>query len=141
MTKKTIVAAGGIVCNERDELLLIFRRGVWDLPKGKLDEGETIEQCAVREVEEETGVQNVELGKFIYTTRHEYFDKWIKSEVIKETHWYAMRIFGNQTLVPQKEEEIDEILWVPANDVKNYMNNMHKNIIEVIGKYLNASIA
>ena len=62
MAKKTIIAAGGLVLNEKNELLMIFRRGFWDLPKGKVDEGETLEQCAVREVKEETGLQNIRLG-------------------------------------------------------------------------------
>jgi len=69
-----IKAGGGIVTNELGELLMIFRRGKWDLPKGKLDAGETIEECALREVNEETGVQNLELGKLIAITQHEYFD-------------------------------------------------------------------
>lgn len=136
MAKKTIIAAGGLVQNEFDEVLLIFRRGVWDMPKGKLDEGESIAECAVREVEEETGLRDVELGEFINHTYHDYFDKWTKKEVLKETHWYAMRIYGNQTLVPQAEEDIEEILWVNKDDLTNYMNNMHKNIIQVIQKFL-----
>ena len=136
MPKKTIIAAGGLIQNDFDEVLLIFRRGVWDMPKGKLDEGETIAQCAVREVEEETGLRNVELGEFISHTYHEYFDKWVKKEVMKETHWYAMRIKGNQTLVPQTEEDIEQILWVKKEDLVSYMNNMHKNIIQVIQKFL-----
>ena len=130
-----------MVQNDAGEILLIFRRGIWDMPKGKLDPDETIEQCAVREVEEETGLQHVELGEFIFTTYHDYFDKWSKREVLKETHWYAMRIYGNQTLVPQAEEDIEEILWVQPNDLLNYMNNMHKNIIQVIQKYLSQRTA
>ncbi len=136
MAKKTVIAGGGLVQNDYEEILLIFRRGVWDMPKGKLDKGETIEQCAVREVEEETGLQKVERGKFIYTTYHGYFDKWTKKEILKETHWYAMRICGNQTLVPQTEEDIEEIIWVKPEELINYMNNMHKNIIQVIQKFL-----
>ena len=136
MTKKTIIAAGGIVQNDDNEILLMFRRGVWDMPKGKLDEGETIARCAVREVEEETGLRNIELGKFIKKTYHEYADKWLKKEVIKETHWYAMRISGNQTLVPQAEEDIEKIVWVKPEEINNYMNNMHKNIIEVIRYFI-----
>lgn len=136
MAKKTIVAAGGIVQNDYQEILIIFRRGVWDLPKGKLDEGESIEQCAVREVEEETGLQNVELCSFIQITHHEYFDKWVAQDVVKETHWFAMRIYGNQILVPQAEEDIEKIVWVRANDVSGYMNNMHKNIIQVLQNFV-----
>lgn len=136
MTTKTVIAAGGLVQNDYGEILIMFRRGVWDMPKGKLDAGESIEQCAVREVEEETGLQNVELGKFIHTTYHEYWDKWTKRQLLKETHWYAMRIYGNQKLVPQTEEDILEILWVKPEDVRNYEINMHKNIVEVIQRFV-----
>ena len=140
MRGKIIIAGGGLVQNDGGEILLIFRRSVWDMPKGKLDKGESIERCAVREVEEETGLQQVQLGKFIHTTYHEYYDKWIKKQAIKETHWYAMKAPGNQILVPQVEEDITEILWVNPEDVKNYMNNMHRNIVQVIQKYLSASV-
>ena len=140
MANKTITAGGGLVQNESGEILLIFRRGVWDMPKGKLDKGETIEECAVREVQEETGLQNVSLGEFIYTTYHDYWDKWTEKEVLKETHWYAMRIYGNQTLIPQAEEDIEEILWVKPEDLVNYKNNMHRNIIQVIDKFLSEMV-
>ncbi len=141
MAKKTVVAAGGLVQNDFGEMLIMFRRGVWDMPKGKLDEGESIEQCAVREVEEETGLRNIELGKFIHITFHQYWDKWTKKELGKETHWYAMRVKGNQTLVPQAEEDITEILWVKPEDIVNYENNMHKNIVEVIRIFLSVNKA
>ena len=75
---KKIIAGGGLVLNEKNELLMIFRRGKWDLPKGKLDDDESIEQCAMREVKEETGIANLALVKFIGITNHEYFDNWIK---------------------------------------------------------------
>ncbi len=136
MANKTIIAGGGLIQNDSGEILLIFRRSVWDMPKGKLDKGETIEQCAVREVEEETGLQNVKLGEFIFTTYHDYWDKWSGKEVLKETHWYAMRIVGTQTGVPQTEEDIEEIRWVKPEDLVNYKNNMHRNIVQVIDKYL-----
>lgn len=132
MANKTVVAAGGLVQNDFGEILIMFRRGVWDMPKGKLDKGESIEQCAVREVEEETGLQNIELGNFIHKTYHQYWDKWTKKELEKETHWYAMHAKGAQTLVPQAEEDITEIVWVKPEDIVNYENNMHKNIVEVI---------
>lgn len=138
MANKTIIAGGGLVQNDESEILLIFRRGIWDMPKGKLDKGETIDQCAVREVEEETGLQNIELGEFIFTTYHDYFDKWTKRDLLKETHWYAMRVHGTQTLVPQKEEDIEEICWVKKADLAGYTNNMHRNIVQVIEKYLSA---
>ena len=141
MANKTIIAGGGLVQNEAGEMLLMFRRGVWDMPKGKLDKGETIEQCAVREVEEETGLQQISLGKFIFTTYHDYFDKWTKKDVLKETHWFAMHVTGNQTLVPQAEEDIEEIVWVKPENLIHYTDNMYKNIIQVIQKFLSNEVA
>jgi len=135
MKKKTIVAAGGLVSNEEGKLLLIYRRGFWDLPKGKWDEGETIEQCALREVEEETGLSNIQLGKLVGTTYHEYFDEWKQRDVIKETHWFAMHVSGTQQLVPQHEEDIEEIRWVAPKEMPEYLQNTYKNIVEIINKY------
>ena len=112
MEKKTIVAGGGLVQNESGKLLMMYRRGKWDLPKGKLDAGETIEACAVREVMEETGIINIELGRLIDIGRHDYYDRYLQEEVIKETHWFAMKAKGEQTPVPQTEEDITAIKWV-----------------------------
>jgi 8-oxo-dGTP pyrophosphatase MutT (NUDIX family) len=128
-----IIAAGGIVENEHKEILLQFRRGKWDLPKGKLDEGETIEECAVREVEEETGLRNVEIGELIDKTIHHYTEKG--KEIEKETFWYAMKVSGEQTLVPQLEEDILELRWVKEIELKEYLLNTYDNIIEIIEKY------
>ena len=135
MKKKTIVAAGGLVTNEADELLLIYRRGFWDLPKGKVDEGETIEACAVREVQEETGLTNVQLGTLIGITYHEYFDTWKQCEVVKETYWFAMHVTGNQQLLPQHEEDIQDVKWVAQQDIMPYLQNTYNNIVEIINKY------
>jgi 8-oxo-dGTP pyrophosphatase MutT (NUDIX family) len=128
-----IVAAGGIVENENEEILLQFRRGKWDLPKGKLDEGETIEECAVREVEEETGLKEIVLGELIGVTVHHYKEKG--KEIEKETFWYAMKVTGKQELVPQIEEDILELRWVGENDLRDYFSNTYDNIIEIIEKY------
>jgi 8-oxo-dGTP pyrophosphatase MutT (NUDIX family) len=128
-----IIAAGGIVENEHGEILLQFRRGKWDLPKGKLDDGETIEECAVREVEEETGIRNIQLGELIATTIHYYQEKG--NEIEKETFWYAMKVNGNQELVPQVEEDILELRWVKEIELKPYLSNTYDNIIEIIERY------
>ena len=130
--KQTIIAAGGLVTNEQNELLMIFRRGKWDLPKGKLDAGETIEACAIREVEEETGIRNIELGKLIGITHHDYFDPWINEEVTKESHWFAMKIKKDQILIPQTEEDITDIKWVDENELNNCVKNSYATIIEII---------
>ena len=105
-----IQAAGGLIRNEKDEILLIFRRGKWDLPKGKLDTGETLEECAVREVEEETGLKKIKLISPLIITYHTYHEG--ARFVLKESHWYSMTVRGKQTLIPQTEEDIHEIKWV-----------------------------
>ncbi len=130
-----IIAAGGIVENEKGEILFQFRRGFWDLPKGKLDDGESIEACAVREVEEETGLKNINLGDLVDTTTHFYTEK--NKEIEKITYWYAMRVEGDQTLVPQLEEGIQELKWVSKQNLEPYLSNTFINIVEIVEKYLN----
>jgi 8-oxo-dGTP pyrophosphatase MutT (NUDIX family) len=130
--KKIIKAGGGLVRNGEGELLLIFRRGKWDLPKGKLDEGETIEACALREVEEETGVKHLALGELISVTWHEYFDKWVGEDVIKETHWFKMDVAGVPALVPQTEEDITSIEWTKKSDLPKRMEQSYITIIDVL---------
>ncbi len=105
-----IVAAGGIVQNERSEVLIMFRRGYWDLPKGKVEKGEKIYNAARREVEEETGVQIATQAEPAIVTYHCYFLKG--KNCIKETHWYHMTAKESQDkLVPQTEEDIEQVLW------------------------------
>jgi len=106
---RLIKAGGGLVFNNEKDALLIFRRGMWDLPKGKLDEGETIEDCAVREVEEETGIKNTVLDRFLLNTYHFYEERG--ESILKETSWYLMYSPGIQTLAPQYEEQITAIEW------------------------------
>jgi 8-oxo-dGTP pyrophosphatase MutT (NUDIX family) len=133
---KKIIAAGGLVTNENNELLMIFRRGKWDLPKGKLDEGEEIEECAIREVQEETGLKHLELGKLVGITYHEYFDKYVNQDVNKETHWYAMKAAPGQNLAPQTEEDIEEIEWVREEILDVYLNNSYGNIVDIVQRFL-----
>jgi len=125
-----IMAAGGLVANEKNNILLIFRRGKWDLPKGKVDKGESLEQCAVREVEEETGLKNIELLKPLTVTYHTY-DEFGK-HIIKDSHWYKMKVKGKQEIVPQTEEDISEIKWVKKKDLKNYFSNTFPSVKEVL---------
>lgn len=131
---KKIIAAGGLVQNESKELLMIFRRKKWDLPKGKLDKGETIEACAVREVKEETGLSQVEIIDLIGKTVHEYKDEYSGKEVTKETYWYKMFAPENQPLVPQNEEGIELIEWVNYEQLKEKLKNSFTNIVEIIEK-------
>lgn len=125
-----VTAAGGVVENEKGDILLIFRRGKWDLPKGKLDKGETIEQCALREVMEETGLTNVALKQPLTITYHTY-DEFGK-HILKDSHWFQMTVSGKQELTPQTEEDILEIKWVKKNELKNYLNNTYPSVKEVL---------
>jgi 8-oxo-dGTP pyrophosphatase MutT (NUDIX family) len=130
--KPIIKAGGGIVTNVNGDLLMIFRRGKWDLPKGKLDKGETIEACALREVTEETGVHNLKLGKLVSVTKHEYFDTYQNQEVIKESHWYRMTVHGVPTLIPQTEEDITAIEWTKPSDIASRLMNSFETIKSVL---------
>lgn len=130
-----ILAAGGLVINEKNELLFIYRRKHWDLPKGKLDEGETIEQCAVREVKEEVGLNDVTLKSFLCKTYHIYFDKWINKEVEKETWWYLMYASANEKLIAQTEEDIEQVIWANETQLPELLNKTYPSILEVINCY------
>ena len=130
--KKFLVlqAAGGLVINEKKELLFILRRGFWDLPKGKLEAGENLEDCAIREVEEETGLRNVILDKLLITTFHTYDESG--KHILKESHWYLMHVEKAGALVPQTEEDITEIRWVKAKDLDVILKNTFPSIIDVV---------
>jgi 8-oxo-dGTP pyrophosphatase MutT (NUDIX family) len=114
---KPIEAAGGVVFrieNDCLKVLLIFRNGVWDIPKGKLEKGESIPMCASREVSEETGSLLPIIVGDLGTTYHEYIQK--KTEYGKTTFWYAMVLPQITELIPQEEEGIKSIEWVSLTD-------------------------
>ena len=129
---KLVKAGGGLVKNKEGRILLIFRRGKWDLPKGKLDDNESLLECAIREVKEETGLTQIEAGKEIDTTYHTYteFGKYI----LKECHWYRMRANSMEMLTPQAEEDITGIRWVKKEELKNYLDNTFPTIASILGK-------
>lgn len=108
-----IQAAGGLVVNTDKQVLLILRRGYWDLPKGKLDEGESIPECAVREVQEETGLKNIELEEKLGSTFHVYTEKGIT--YLKSTDWFLMHSEDTE-LSPQINEGIIMAKW--ANNIE-----------------------
>lgn len=125
-----IKAAGGLIHTKEDDLLLIFRRGKWDLPKGKLDDGEDLETCAVREVNEETGLENVKIEKPLCITYHTYHENG--KHILKESHWFLMKAKKQANLLPQLEEDIDRCEWVPVDQLSAYMENMHASILDVV---------
>lgn len=126
------VAAGGLITNATGEVLLMFRRGKWDMPKGKLDDGETLEECAVREVQEETGLQNIKLGHLITETWHYYPLK--DKKVLKHSYWYRMYFTGTELTVPQIEEDIMDIQWIRPENLAKYMQYSYQNIVDVVEK-------
>lgn len=105
-----IHAGGGIVFNEPGQLLLMMRLGKWDLPKGKIDPGETVEEGALREVEEECGINQLSIRSFFSNSYHTY--KLQGHRFLKLTHWYIMDTRFTGALVPQQEESITEVKWV-----------------------------
>jgi 8-oxo-dGTP pyrophosphatase MutT (NUDIX family) len=125
-----VQAGGGLVRNDEGGLLFIFRRSKWDLPKGKLDKGETLERCAIREVEEETGLKDVRTEGPLLVTYHTYDESG--KHFLKETHWYRMKAPGKQPMVPQQAEQITEIRWVGENELPKFIANTYPSIVDVI---------
>ena len=127
---KIIEAAGGIVQNEKKDILFIYRRDKWDLPKGKMEEGETPEICAEREIEEETGVKNLKLKKKVGETYHTY-DEFGK-HILKISHWYYFTCDSKQNLQPQTVEDITETKWINTRNIKQPMNDTYENIKDIM---------
>lgn len=127
-----IDAGGGVVMNERNEVLMIFRRGKWDLPKGKCDDGEKIDACALREVSEETGLHQLKLEDKICDTYHVYSQN--KQNLLKRTAWYRMKGTIKEQPVPQAEENIQEVRWVKGEDLALIVFKSYEAIREVMQK-------
>ena len=133
---KIIEASGGIVSNDDGQILFIFRNGIWDLPKGKIEFGESREEAGLREVEEECGLRSIRLGNFMGTTYHLYKEK--KAEVLKISYWYQM--FSNQKdLTPQLEEGITDLKWVGQSDLNLILDNTYPNIFALLDMYQSGS--
>jgi 8-oxo-dGTP pyrophosphatase MutT (NUDIX family) len=112
---------------------MIFRRGKWDLPKGKLDKGEKLEDCAVREVEEETGLKDIKLISPLIITYHTYHEG--TKFILKESHWYNMKVSGDQKLVPQTEEGIIETKWATIKEAEQLFPQSFPSIVDVIKEF------
>ena len=123
---KVIEAAGGVVHNSKGELLFIFRNGIWDLPKGKMEKNETIEEAAIREVEEECGIKNFQLERLLDKTYHVY--KMNHEYIFKITYWFLMRSDFKGDFKPQIEEGITKVEWVSQQNLTNVLANSFANI-------------
>lgn len=129
---KIIKAAGGVVkrADNEDLVLMIFRLGKWDLPKGKIEKGESTETGAIREVEEECGIGGLKIVRELPETRHMYFhkDRW----VLKETAWYEMVTSDQRALVPQTEEGVTEVKWVDTKELPLLLKNSYGSIASLL---------
>ncbi len=133
---KSIEAAGGVVWNEEKKLLFIKRLGKWDLPKGKLEKGESLEEASIREVEEETNLNNLELLQALTTTYHVYTER-NNQKVLKSTHWFEMNFKGKDTAKPQTEEGITEVSWKALDEIeKEVYPNTFQNIKLILTEFI-----
>ena len=126
---KVEVAAGGLVRDGRGRALLFLRRGAWDMPKGHQEAGESLEPCAIRETEEETGLNNLTLGEPICTTYHTYHNK--DNFVLKESHWYKMTVPTGEKVKVQSEEDIVKARWCSPWRLKCLLRKAYPSIRDV----------
>lgn len=127
---KLIYAAGGLIQKD-DAYLFIFRLKKWDLPKGKIDMGESPEEAAIRECEEECGITKLTITKTLDPTYHIYEHKGVYA--LKKTYWYAMTTEHSGNLVPQLEENIEQVVWYNKTQITNtVIANTYPAILDVI---------
>lgn len=126
-------AGGGLVINPFGKVLLIFRRGHWDLPKGKQDPGETLAQTALREVREETGLADLKLLEKFGNGYHCYMMSRMRT--LKRTRWYLMQTQTPDQLVLQKEEGIQDAAWFDPRELPHLQMPMYNNIRDVLVRY------
>lgn len=126
---KFIEAAGGLIHNDRKQYLFIYRHEKWDLPKGKLEKGELTDAAAVRECQEECGIEEIMLENFLHNTYHIYPHK--ESYALKKTYWYNM-FCRQENFIPQLEESITWVGWKDISDFPSLLINSHKNIRDVL---------
>lgn len=135
--KKTglVEAGGGLVVNDKKELLFIERNKKWDLPKGRAEKNEDIETTSLREVEEETGVKNLKMDSFLKKTYHIVRQKG--KFQLKITHWYLMRSNYTGELAPQFEEGITKAVWKTNDNAIKALDNAYANVKLLVEAYLN----
>jgi 8-oxo-dGTP pyrophosphatase MutT (NUDIX family) len=132
---KFMRAAGGIVQARSGEILFIHRLGCWDLPKGKVEEGESLEQAATREITEETGIGILENQKFLCSTWHTYHHKG--KDILKETTWYSFTTPKTSNTTPQSEEDIQRAEWLGIERICEVVDDTYPSIIDVIEAFRN----
>jgi len=125
-----IEASGGVVYNEENQLLMIFRDNKWDLPKGKLEHNENIKECAIREVQEECGISGLSIVNTLQDTYHTYETNGKK--ILKRTYWFSMNTDFKGSLTPQNEEGITLAIWVDKEQIAEKLNNSFGNIKELL---------
>ena len=123
---KVIEAGGGKVFSDKDEILFIYRNDKWDLPKGKIEKGESVEDAAVREVKEETGIENLKIICPLETTYHIY--KHNEKYVLKISYWFKMTSDFKGELLPQHDEGISKVEWLSKFEIEEALNNTYENI-------------
>lgn len=127
---RLIEAGGGLVQNELGQTLLIYRLGKWDLPKGKIEKGETISEASLREVREECGISTVKIVNPLPSTYHTYL---LNGErILKKTHWFEMQTSDTSPLVPQENEGITQAAWMNVEQIKSCLSNTYPAIRELL---------
>ena len=133
---KLIEAAGGLVRNlKTNHFLFIFRNKKWDLPKGRINKNEEVQKAAIREVEEETGVENLSITKPLNTTYHIF--KRNRKYRLKKTFWYLMETDYNGELTPETKEGIEKAIWIDKKLIVSLKSEMYQNINLIISNYFN----
>ncbi|OQY05154.1 MAG: hypothetical protein B6I20_01745 [Bacteroidetes bacterium 4572_117] len=129
---KIIKAAGGLVFNNHNNVLMIRRNGIWDLPKGKIEKGEKKAEAAIREVEEECGISSLFIGNEIGKTYHTFVFRG--KNMFKTTYWFLMKYGEDEELIPQTEENITEVMWKSPAEVKKIIPTTHKSLVDILNE-------
>ncbi len=137
---RRIKAMGGIIVNSQNEILFIYRRGRWDLPKGKKEKNESKKECALREVEEETGLSQIDLTQKVGKTRHTYRHPKSGKRILKITYWYEMEVLEKEEVKLEKEEGIEDAKWLTIPAFLGGKYDTFANIKDILKKYQSMAV-